>query len=88
MAANPYLFDMNTANTAYNLRKLINPNAQMKLFRITRNLGYPNVYSKYFIHKDLRIEIIKIIIKIPVKLYTSSFPVVPPYKLSLCRQVV
>jgi hypothetical protein len=56
MAANPYLFDTNTVNTAYSLRKLINPNAQLKLFRITRNLGYPNVYSKYFIRRDLSIK--------------------------------
>jgi hypothetical protein len=56
MAANPYLFNTNTTNTAYSLRKLINPNAQLKLFRITRNLGYPNVYSKYFIHKNLSIK--------------------------------
>jgi len=56
IAANPYLFDTNTANTAYSLRKLINPNAQLKLFRITRNLGYPNVYSKYFIHRNLSIK--------------------------------
>ena len=55
IAANPYLFDMNTANTAYSLRKLINPNAQLKLFTITRNLGYPNVYSKYFIHRNFSI---------------------------------
>lgn len=56
MAANPYLFDTSTINVAYSLRKLINPNAQLKLFRITRNLGYPNVYSKYFIHRDLSIR--------------------------------
>ena len=56
MAVNPYLFDMNTVNVAYSLRKLINPNAQLKLFRITRNLGYPNVYSKYFIRRDLSIR--------------------------------
>jgi hypothetical protein len=56
MAANPYLFDVNTVNTAYSLRKLINPNAQLKLYRITRNLGYPNLYSKYFIRKDLSIK--------------------------------
>jgi hypothetical protein len=56
MAANPYLFDTNTVNVAYSLRKLINPNAQLKLFRITRNLGYPNVYSKYFIRRDLSIR--------------------------------
>jgi hypothetical protein len=46
---------MNTANTAYSLRKALNPNAQLKLFKITRNLGYPNVYSKYFVRKDLSI---------------------------------
>jgi hypothetical protein len=46
---------MNTANTAYSLRKALNPHAQLKLFKITRNLGYPNVYSKYFVRKDLSI---------------------------------
>jgi hypothetical protein len=56
MYANPHLFDINTANTAYSLRKALNPNAQLRLFRITRNLGYPNVYSKYFIKKDLSVE--------------------------------
>jgi hypothetical protein len=56
MFANPHLFDINTANTAYSLRKALNPNNQLKLFKITRNLGYPNVYSKYFIRKDLSIK--------------------------------
>ena len=56
MFANPYLFDVNTANTAYSLRKALNPNAQLRLFRITRKLGYPNVYSKYFIKKNLSIK--------------------------------
>jgi len=56
MFANPHLFDINTANTAYSLRKALNPNAQLRLFRITRNLGYPNVYSKYFIKKDLSVK--------------------------------
>jgi hypothetical protein len=56
MFANPHLFDINTANTAYSLRKALNPNVQLKLFRITHNLGYPNVYSKYFIRKDLSIK--------------------------------
>jgi hypothetical protein len=54
--ANPHLFDINTANTAYSLRKMLNPNIQLKLFQITRNLGYPNVYSKYFMRKDLSIR--------------------------------
>ena len=56
MFANPHLFDINTANTAYSLRKAINPNVQLRLFKITRKLGYPNVYSKYFIRKDLSIK--------------------------------
>ena len=56
MYANPHLFDVNTANTAYSLRKALNPNAQLKLFKITRKLGYPNVYSKYFVRKDLSIS--------------------------------
>lgn len=54
--ANPHGFDVNTANTAYNLRKCVNPNVQLKLFRITRSLGYANVYSKYFLKKDLSIS--------------------------------
>jgi hypothetical protein len=56
MAANPHLFNINRANTAYGLRKLISPNIQLQLFKITHNLGYANVYSKYFIRKDLSIR--------------------------------
>ena len=53
---NPHFFNINTANTAYSLRKCLNPRVQLKLFRITRSLGYPNVYSKYFLRKDLSIK--------------------------------
>lgn len=56
ISANPHQFDVNTANTAYNLRKCLSPNVQLKLFRITRGLGYTNVYSKYFLRKDLSIR--------------------------------
>ena len=56
VSANPHRFDLNAANTAYSLRKLLNPNVQIKLFRITRGLGYPNVYSKYFLRKDLSVN--------------------------------
>jgi hypothetical protein len=62
MLANPHQFDINTANTAYNLRKALNPNVQLRLFKITRSLGYPNVYSKYFIKKDLSIKEIENIV--------------------------
>ncbi len=56
MFVNPHLCDINTINTAYSLRKWLSPNVQVKLFKITRNLGYPNVYSKYFLRKDLSIK--------------------------------
>lgn len=55
ISANPHHFDVNTANTAYSLRKCLNPKIQIKLFKITRGLGYPNVYSKYFLRRDLTI---------------------------------
>jgi CTP:molybdopterin cytidylyltransferase MocA len=56
ISANPHRFDVNTVNTAYSLRKWMNPNVQLKLFRITHGLGYPNVYSKYFLRKDLSVN--------------------------------
>ena len=56
MYANPIFFNINTVNAAYGLRKCLNPNVQLKLFRITRGLGYPNVYSKYFLRKNLSIR--------------------------------
>ena len=55
ISANPHRFDVNTANTAYSLRKCLNPKVQIKLFKTTRGLGYPNVYSKYFLRKDLSV---------------------------------
>lgn len=55
ISANPHRFDVNTANTAYSLRKCLTPKVQLKLFRTTRGLGYPNVYSKYFLRKDLSV---------------------------------
>jgi len=56
MTINPNHFDVNSANTAYNLRKTISPKIQLKVFNTTRELGYKNVYSKYFIKKDLSIK--------------------------------
>ena len=55
ISANPHGFDVNTANTAYSLRKCLSPKVQIKLFKITRGLGYTNIYSKYFIRKDLSV---------------------------------
>jgi len=62
MYANPHLFNINTVNAAYGLRKCLNPNVQLKLFRITRSLGYPNVYSKYFLKKNLSVQEVENII--------------------------
>lgn len=56
ISANPHRFDVNTANTAYSLRKWMSPNVQLKVFRITRGMGYSNVYFKYFIRKDLSVN--------------------------------
>ena len=56
IAANPYRFNVNAINTAYSIRKFLNPRNQFQLFRITRNLGYANVYSKYFVRKDLSVR--------------------------------
>ena len=55
ISANPHRFDVNTVNTAYSLRKCLSPKVQIQLFKITRGLGYPNVYSKYFLRKDLSV---------------------------------
>ena len=56
ISANPHRFDVNTVNTAYSLRKWMSPNVQLKVFRITRGLGYPNMFSKYFLRKDLSVN--------------------------------
>jgi hypothetical protein len=72
--ANPCRFDINTANTAYNLRKLLSPNIQLKLFRITRNLGYKNLYSKYFLQKDLRISEVE---NIATQFFHGSMKIIP-----------
>jgi hypothetical protein len=56
LMANPNQFDMNSVNTAYDIRKFLNPKIQIRLFRITRGLGFSNVYSKYFIKKDLSVS--------------------------------
>jgi hypothetical protein len=74
MFLNPHLFDMNTVNTAYSLRKLLNPRAQLRLFRITRGLGYPNVYSKYFIRKNLSISEVE---NITTKFFEGRVKLIP-----------
>ena len=55
LMANLNFFDLNTVNTAYNLRKFLNPKVQIRLYKITRGLGFPNVYAKHFIRRDLSV---------------------------------
>jgi hypothetical protein len=55
LSANLHAFDVNTVNIAYNLRKFLNPKVQIRLFSITRKLGFANVYSKYFLKRDLSV---------------------------------
>jgi len=55
LSANLHEFDVNTVNIAYNLRKFLNPKVQIRLFNITRKLGFANVYSKYFLKRDLSV---------------------------------
>ncbi|MGD2271647.1 MAG: hypothetical protein PVI06_14685 [Desulfobacterales bacterium] len=74
MMADPHRFDINTANTAYNLRKALNPNVQLRLFRITRSLGYANVYSKYFFKKDLSIREVE---NITSAFFNGKFSIIP-----------
>jgi hypothetical protein len=74
MFANPHFFDINTANTAYSLRKCLAPNIQLRLFRITRSLGYPNVYSKYFLRKDLSITEVE---NITSEFFNGSLKLIP-----------
>jgi len=74
MYANPHTFDVNTVNTAYSLRKCISPQVQLRLFRITKGLGYPNVYSKYFIHKDLSIREIE---NITTEFFRGTLKLIP-----------
>ena len=72
--ANPNLFDMNIVNEAYNLRKFLSPTIQLRLFKTTRNLGFSNVYSKYFIKKDLSITDCE---KITSAFFSGKLSIVP-----------
>ncbi|MBB6482549.1 hypothetical protein [Spirochaeta isovalerica] len=54
--ANPFRFDVNMTNVMYSMRKALNPKTQMKIFRIGREVGYPGIYSRYFLKKTLSIR--------------------------------
>ena len=72
--ANPNQFDLNAVNMAYNLRKFLNPKIQIRLFKVTRNLGFSNVYSKYFIKKDLTISDCE---KITSQFFRGNLAIIP-----------
>jgi hypothetical protein len=74
MYANPHYFDLHMANVAYSLRKCLNPKIQLKILKITRSLGYPNLYSKYFLRKDLSIRETE---KISSKFFNGKVKVIP-----------
>ncbi|MBN2655818.1 MAG: hypothetical protein JXR86_02055 [Spirochaetales bacterium] len=59
--ADPFRFDVNMANVMYSLRKALNPKTQMRIFRIGREVGYPWIYSRYFLKKNLSIRQCEII---------------------------
>ncbi len=56
MMGNPYLIDVNMINVMYSLRKAINPKTQLRIFRICREVGYPGIYTRYFIKKNLTLK--------------------------------
>jgi hypothetical protein len=47
---------------------------QLRLFRITRSLGYANVYSKYFFKKDLSITEVE---NITSAFFNGRFKLIP-----------
>ena len=55
MLANPSKVDVNMVNVIYSLRKAINPKTQLRIFRICREVGFPRLYNRYFIKKNLTI---------------------------------
>ena len=55
-AGDLHRFDINVTSVAYSLRKVLNPNVQLRLMNITRQLGYHNLYAKYFLKKDLSLR--------------------------------
>jgi hypothetical protein len=55
MMGNPYELDVNMINVMYSVRKALNPKTQLRIFRICREVGFPRLYNRYFIKKNLSI---------------------------------
>lgn len=56
LLADPHRIDVNMINVIYSLRKAINPKTQLRIFRIGKEVGYPGIYNRYFIKKNLSIH--------------------------------
>jgi hypothetical protein len=52
---NPFKIDVNMVNVIYSIRKALNPKTQLRIIRICREVGYPGIYNRYFIKKNLTI---------------------------------
>lgn len=74
MYVNLNRINLNAINIAYSLRKTLNPKIQLQLFRVTRELGYSNLYSKYFIKKDLTIREVE---NITSKFFNDRLSLIP-----------
>jgi hypothetical protein len=74
MFVNLNRIDLKAINTAYSLRKMLNPKIQLQLFKVTRELGYSNLYSKYFIKKDLSIREVE---NITSKFFNDRLSLIP-----------
>jgi len=72
--ANLFNFNLNAINVAYNLRKCLSPKIQLKLFRTTRDLGYTNVYYKYYRRRDLSVREVE---NIASKFINGRFTLIP-----------
>jgi len=53
MMGNPFAVDVNMINVMYSLRKALNPKTQLRIFRICREVGFPRIYNRYFVKKNL-----------------------------------
>lgn len=56
LLADPHRIDVNMINVMYSLRKALNPRTQMRIFRVGREVGYPRIYNRYFVKKNLSIH--------------------------------
>ncbi len=52
---NPFKLDINMINVIYSLRKAINIKTQMRIFKACKEVGFPGIYNRYFIKKNLTI---------------------------------